>query len=358
MLREILWFISVSLYLGQEVFSMSGLLGLARSFDESVTKSFDDFEKKFGKHYSSPAEFDYRLKVFSENLKKLDEVEGRQRKVVGINKFSDETWDEFSSKHLMKSKGFGEEELISLEDLVELSDEDIEKKIRGRMLKPTSNDSVKVKRKISWRQFASRAFDQKDCSACWAFTATGAVEIALARGSKPGGKTSLSSQHLIDCVSPDFNCEGGNPVTALQFLKQVGAYPETIYPYAELKGRCREPQGRISPAFEFRRLKPTVANLLKALQLGPVTGVHVGNVTLKNYVGGIMRDSDCSGDFNHSAVIVGYDLTANPPFFEFKNSWGEDFGDKGFYKMAIGSFKDSWKGYCRLLDHNFMAVVF
>ena len=54
-------------------------------------------------------------------------------------------------------------------------------------------------------------------------------------------------------------------------------------------------------------------------------------------------------------MAVGFDLDASVPFFRIQNSWGASWGEKGFFRMAIGK----GKGYCGLSGHtwNYFPVV-
>lgn len=41
-------------------------------------------------------------------------------------------------------------------------------------------------------------------------------------------------------------------------------------------------------------------------------------------------------DLNHAVQIIGYDLTAEVPYYIAKNSWGSEFGNAGYLMLAIG----------------------
>lgn len=70
---------------------------------------------------------------------------------------------------------------------------------------------------------------------------------------------------------------------------------------------------------------------------GPVVvGVNAG--VWQHYVGGIVK-SECPHGrlgINHAVLIVGYDRSTPEPYYIVQNSWGKDFGENGFVKVAIG----------------------
>ncbi len=51
---------------------------------------------------------------------------------------------------------------------------------------------------------------------------------------------------------------------------------------------------------------------------------------------------------NHSALLIGYNLNADVPFFIIKNGWGDDWGMKGFFHMKIGRLNHRNVGLCQI----------
>lgn len=73
-------------------------------------------------------------------------------------------------------------------------------------------------------------------------------------------------------------------------------------------------------------------------QIGPIVAT-VNAQLWQNYLGGIIQ-FHCNGDYinlNHAVEVVGYDRTGDIPYYIVRNSWGPEFGDKGYLKIAIGS---------------------
>jgi C1A family cysteine protease len=54
------------------------------------------------------------------------------------------------------------------------------------------------------------------CGSCWAFSAVGALEgaVAIATGAKEGDIIDLSEEQVLDCDRVDKGCAGGDMETA------------------------------------------------------------------------------------------------------------------------------------------------
>lgn len=55
-----------------------------------------------------------------------------------------------------------------------------------------------------------------------------------------------------------------------------------------------------------------------------------------NYVSGVISGTSCGTDLNHAVTAVGYgtDAETGLNYYLVRNSWGADWGDKGYVKIA------------------------
>ena len=71
--------------------------------------------------------------------------------------------------------------------------------------------------------------------------------------------------------------------------------------------------------------------------------VAINAVFMQTYVGGVSCPYICSKRLDHGVLLVGYGSSGyaparlkNKPYWIIKNSWGENWGENGFYKICRG----------------------
>merc|ERR1719232_481968 len=143
--------------------------------------------------------------------------------------------------------------------------------------------------------------NQGKCGACWAFSAVGAIESAMAidkyhsmtpaeeqggapsLGSDLGLVVPLSEQDMIDCdTAQEKGCAGGLMITAFE-EEEVGRgiCQETDYPYLEVQGTCSSDLCTPVPGSVVKHkvdVMPRKTKALKeALKHKPVTAAMTAN---------------------------------------------------------------------------------
>lgn len=225
--------------------------------------------------------------------------------------------------------------------------------------------STRVPMSLDWNQISplTPVKDQKKCNSCYVFSATSSLEAhnSIINNSMD----TLSEQEILDCSTENEACVGGQPYLVYDYAIKNGLSYDRNYVYTAKAGTCRANNMRSSNKFTGLRgyvfPKPGVLNLIKALQYGPVVALMYASNDLKYYYDGVYEGQGCAGEEtpNHSALVYGYDLTADKPYFLLKNNWGTGWGDSGFYKVAIGPLNSSNMGYCLLAQtkYNVLPVL-
>jgi len=165
-----------------------------------------------------------RLTAFKANVVKAVDLNAEQNVtckdllddpqcVFGITKFSDMFDDEFAATH----KGYKRSK--AHRNLPTLSIDDLQDALKSL---PVS---------VDWRTkgAVTPVKDQGNCGSCWAYSATEEIEtgVFMATGTLP----MLSEQEVISCDTTDGGCNGGDTVTAYEWVEQNGGLEsEKDYP--------------------------------------------------------------------------------------------------------------------------------
>ena len=184
--------------------------------------------------------------------------------------------------------------------------------------------------------------DQKDCGSCWAFSAVASIEAAHAE--KYGELLSMSEQEMVDCVLGTDCYTGGNYAHGWLYVQEAGGIEsEENYPYQGHKFECRfDKEKAVSQVTNFTEWvrDGNEENLVRKLNDHPQS-VAIDASTLHHYTGGIVHNtpySQCSNvNLNHAVFVVGYDSEDGKDYYIVKNSWGKNWGEDGYFRIARGS---------------------
>ncbi|GMT30388.1 hypothetical protein PFISCL1PPCAC_21685, partial [Pristionchus fissidentatus] len=217
-------------------------------------------------------------------------------------------------------------------------------------VKPVSNwdaaaaTNIAIPDEVDWRKegIVSPVKDQGlYCGSCYAFASVGALEGQHAK--KRGAMLEFSEQNIVDCSKSYGNhgCHGGFLGVTYNYIKMNGGIDtEVSYPYNGDEEKCRFRNATIGetdegsvyiPEGDEEALKTAVATV------GPISvGINASGDGFKLYSDGVYYEEECDPEgINHAVLIVGYgtDETGGD-YWLVKNSWGTDYGDDGYIKMA------------------------
>ncbi|CAN1255809.1 Cysteine protease RD19A [Linum perenne] len=281
---------------------------------------FNLFKQRFGKSYASQEEHDHRFTVFKANLRRAARNQRLDPSAShGVTRFSDLTPREFRKQFLgLRKLGLPND-------------------ANKAPILPTNN----LPEDFDWREKGAVApvKNQGSCGSCWSFSTTGALEGAhyLATGEL----VSLSEQQLVDCDhgACDAGCGGGLMNSAFEYtLKAGGLMREEDYPYTGTdRSTCKFDKSKIAAKVaNFSVISidedQIAANLV---QSGPLA-VAINAVYMQTYIGGVSCPYICSKRLDHGVLLVGYGSAGEKPYWIIKNSWGESWGESGYYKICRG----------------------
>lgn len=309
-----------------------------------------ELSRSYRDHYDikwSTKERSEKLKIFTENLwyiaeTNIENEEEKQPWWTALTLYADMSWFEFLSSHLMDIKP----------DKFDFKPAEFTKIFDG----------------VDWRKKGkvTGVKNQLNCGTCWAFAAAAAAESSflIANDLKyPDWNIDISEQQIVDCARPPTRhpdgtlyfrntCRvGGSSPEAFRYMTQFNATYEDFYPYRGNVGACTQnPQTEngdpapgvviSQPYGGFTQVETENVTAIKgALGVRPVVQYVRAENGFQFYSGGIYSRACSNRDVNHAVMLYGY-ATVNLGQFSsdswlIKNSWGEDWGEEGFMRLAI-----------------------
>ncbi|KAH3738695.1 procathepsin L-like isoform X1 [Dreissena polymorpha] len=289
---------------------------------ESLFKMFKDTHER---KCDSLAEEEKRRQIFADNIRYINKhnakyVSGESTYYLGINQFTDMTYEEFA------------------EQFANLQNKDIWTGNVSIYLLPANYAAPSS---VDWRQkgYVTQVKDQGNCGSCWSFSATGTIEGQHAR--QTGRLVSLSEQQLIDCSRRYGNngCKGGYTGRSLQYVSdQPGIEGEADYPYrAGDSYPCSFTKSKVRAIIRgYYTVNPGEKNLeTVTASVGPISVSMYVNRNFQHYMGGVFYDPSCSSTAigRHAVLVVGYGSSPSN-YWLVKNSWGTRWGEAGYIRMA------------------------
>ncbi|EAR95562.2 papain family cysteine protease (macronuclear) [Tetrahymena thermophila SB210] len=216
--------------------------------------------------------------------------------------------------------------------------------------------------------------DQSTCGSCWAFAATETYSDRICIASNQELQTSISSEDLLECCATCGNgCQGGYPSAAWKYMKATGVSTGGLYgddssckPYVfppcdhHVVGQY-PPCGPIKPTpkcvkqcnsqYTEKTYQQDLHHPSKVYQLpnnaeaiqreimahGPVqASFRVASDFLTYKSGVYIRDPKLKYEGGHSVKIIGWGVEQGTPYWLIANSWNEDWGENGLFKMLRG----------------------
>jgi cathepsin L len=291
------------------IFNVHGL-------NSNYLDKFNNFINTYNKTYSTDLEYWNRFVIFKENMNYINDANYKNLSYkLGINQFTDLTFNEFSKIYLKPFK-YNQKSY--------------------KLFNKLSN--INIPSSIDWRadNLVTNIKDQGQCGSCWAFSAVASMEGQHSK--KTGNLISLSEQNLVDC-SNSYGCNGCNGGWMNSAMEYVvynkGIDTEDSYPYIGTDQSCDYNKSYIGATFSnvVNITKGDTVSLLQAIAtIGPISVAIDAEYDFQLYKSGIFSSISCDkNNLNHGVTIIGYGITSKgKKYYMIKNSWNSDWGMDGY----------------------------
>ncbi|XP_067468895.1 cathepsin S, ortholog 1 [Thunnus thynnus] len=292
----------------------------------ALNKVWEEWKIKHHKVYANQTEIIFRRAVWEKNMKLV--LRHNQEASAGKHSFT-----------------------LGMNHLADMTAEEVNEKLNGLKLEEpvgSRNDTFKdlsgltLPKRVDWREegLVSPVQNQGLCGSCWAFSSMGALEGQMKK--RRGVLVPLSPQNLVDCSTFDGNrgCRGGYISKAFSYvIRNKGVDSESFYPYEHQNGKCRySVEGKAGYCSDFHILPRGDEMTLqeKVATVGPISvAVNAMLQSFHLYKGGLYDEPSCNPRFiNHAVLVVGYGTDNGQDFWLVKNSWGTEWGEEGFIRIA------------------------
>ncbi len=196
------------------------------------------------------------------------------------------------------------------------------------------------------------------CGSCWAQAAASSLSDRIKimrKGAFP--EINLSPQNIISCSDNDLGCNGGEAISAFAHIAKDSITDETCSVYL---ARGNTNGKKCSPSIKCKNCDPHKDCFLpdsyktwKVAEYGRVSGEEnmmaeiaargpiacgMGVTDLfEDYTGGIWDNTTGYDGINHDISIVGYGTENGKKFWKVRNSWGEAWGEEGYFRIERGN---------------------
>lgn len=216
---------------------------------------------------------------------------------------------------------------------------------------------------VNGKNYLTRIQNQKIpsyCGSCWAMAGVSTISdrISIMRGGA-FPEISLSTQVLLACDRSNKGCNGGDHVTVLEWIKNNYVTDESCAPYmakdykqglvcdemafckeCNEKGDCWVPPKYNKYTVEdYGNIRSgDVEGIMREIHTNGPMICSVNHKPINEFKGDGIFSSDDKGGITHAVELVGWgESDAGVPYWIMKNTFGEEWGDRGFIKIFRGN---------------------
>ncbi|ESO85314.1 hypothetical protein LOTGIDRAFT_221343 [Lottia gigantea] len=227
----------------------------------------------------------------------------------------------------------------------------------ARVLPETQKVADRLPKNFDWRDvngqnFVSPVRNQKTCGSCYAFGSMALHEARLRIATNNTVQKVFSTQDIVSCSEYSQGCDGGFPyLIAGKYGQDFGLIEDSCFTYKAKDVKCITTTCPRYYTRDYYYVGGFYGGCNEALmrievaKYGPVAVSFQVYPDFQHYKSGIYHHTELLDRFNpweitnHVVLIVGYgqDADSGEKYWIVKNSWGETWGEEGFFRISRGN---------------------
>jgi len=220
-------------------------------------------------------------------------------------------------------------------------------------------------RNVGGINFVVGPYHQGDCGSCYVFSTITSLESRVRILTENKDKTLFSKQFPISCSFYTEGCDGGYPILVAKFFNEFEIIPEECFRYIAKNGDCSSKCDYSKFPKKYKVSKYGYLGghyggtneilMMKELRArGPIPGNILVPASFSYYKKGIYSESQLKKNnmalnkstmlekkidwqkVEHSVTLVGWGEENGVKYWIAMNTWGQNFGEGGFFKILKG----------------------
>lgn len=229
-------------------------------------------------------------------------------------------------------------------------------------------------RNVNGVNYDSPVKNQGNCGSCYAMATVSAAEARVRIASKNQLKPTLSSQAVVSCSIYNQGCEGGYPYLVGKHAQDFGLLEEGCMHYSGSDEACViKRNAQCDPRRKYFASNYSyiggyygscseVEMMRELYRAGPIMVAFDAPSSLFYYTGGIYTGAAPPHEgielpglhlwekTNHAVVAVGWGVENGQKYWTIKNTWGQTWGENGYFRIRRGTDECGMESMASFLD--------
>ena len=221
-------------------------------------------------------------------------------------------------------------------------------------------------RNVGGNSFVPKPRRQNSCGSCYIFSTVSSLESRLRVMTNNKDKTEFSRQFPLSCSFYTEGCEGGYPILVGKFFNEFEIVPDECFEYEAKNVPCSQvcnytkyPKKYTVSKYEYLGgfyTATSEVDMMKEIRArGPIpgnitvpwsfsyysNGIYTNDVEIVPNAGVLSKstlfDKNISWEkVDHSILIIGWGEEKGVKYWIGMNTWGEEWGENGYFKILRG----------------------